>query len=94
MPAIRSLFSLVFPKVFGTTQRSQSQYADISNQHKVISGSTPKNGSRISAHPGIRVKTDISVRRREVDEESAVELTDMRRECSSSEKPMAPRESV
>ncbi|KPM41712.1 hypothetical protein AK830_g4838 [Neonectria ditissima] len=97
MPAIRSLFSLVFPKVFGTTQRDKP-YANISNQSKPISNSQ-KNFSKGSSQPAIRVKTEFTVHSRHQDDSSCVELTNMesddREERHSSErKPTTPSESV
>ncbi|KAF7558016.1 hypothetical protein G7Z17_g316 [Cylindrodendrum hubeiense] len=93
MPAIRSLFSQMFPKVFGSTARSKPGYADISNQSKPISS------SKASYQTTIQVKTDFSVnssRSRHHDDSSTIELTNMtpsHHERHHS-KPTTPRESV
>lgn len=98
MPAIRSLFSLVFPKVFGTTQ-GKSAYANISSGAKTPS-STHKLASK-SSMPAIRVKKEFTVRSRHKDEVSIVELSHMpfgsdptTSRNSSEKKPTTPHESV
>ncbi|RTE80648.1 hypothetical protein BHE90_004855 [Fusarium euwallaceae] len=71
MPAIRSLFSLVFPKVFGTTARSKSEYANIS-EGKQPSSSQRSTSKALSQGPGgVRAS-------KTPNETSAMELTNMR----------------
>ncbi|KAH6972889.1 hypothetical protein BKA56DRAFT_691503 [Ilyonectria sp. MPI-CAGE-AT-0026] len=95
MPAIRSLFSQIFPKVFGSTQRSMPPYANLSNQSKPISNSQ-KTPSKAESQPAIRVKTEFSVRSSDHDNSSTVELTNMshERHHSSQGRPTTPREPV
>lgn len=100
MPAIRSLFSLVFPKVFGTTQRGKSNYANISSEQKQMSDSQ-KLTSKGSSQRAIRVLKEFSVRSRHRDDVSYVEheLTNMpfadpTPRHSSDKKPTTPHESV
>ncbi|KAM5349279.1 hypothetical protein ACJ41O_005786 [Fusarium nematophilum] len=76
MPAIRSLLGAAFPKMFGTTQRGKSNYANLSNQSKPLSNSR-KNHSKSSSHPVILVNTEVSVRSRHQDDASTVELANM-----------------
>ncbi|KAL0936073.1 CFEM domain-containing protein [Colletotrichum truncatum] len=71
MPAIRSLFSLVFPKVFGTTQ-GKSNYANISSQQQ-MSGSQ-KLSSKASSFLAIRVKKEFTIKSKHKDDVSIVEL--------------------
>ncbi|KAF6815225.1 CFEM domain-containing protein [Colletotrichum sojae] len=98
MPAIRSLFSLVFPKVFGTTQ-GKSAYANISSGAKTPSSSQKLTSK--SSMPAIRVKKEFTIRSRHKDEVSIVELTHMpfggdhhTSRNSSEKKPTTPHESV
>ncbi|KAK1536051.1 CFEM domain-containing protein [Colletotrichum paranaense] len=100
MPAIRSLFSLVFPKVFGTTQRGKSNYANLSSQQKDLSNSQ-KVSSKGSSKPAIRVLKEFTVRSRHRDDVSYVEheltagpFTDPSSRPSSEKKPITPHESV
>ncbi|KAJ4185738.1 hypothetical protein NW755_008189 [Fusarium falciforme] len=93
MPAIRSLFSLVFPKVFGTTARSKSEYANIS-EGKQASSSQKSTSKALSQGQGVRVSKNPN-------ETSAMELTDMRFDYhhhhgrhSSEKLPVTPREPV
>ncbi|OLN88357.1 hypothetical protein CCHL11_00225 [Colletotrichum chlorophyti] len=67
MPAIRSLFSLVFPKVFGTTQKSTSSYANLKGQPGQMSN-TPKLSSKNSSKRAIRVCKEFSIRSRHRDD--------------------------
>ncbi|KAF4468575.1 CFEM domain-containing [Fusarium albosuccineum] len=108
MPAIRSLFSLVFPKVFGTTRGERSSYANISHpSSNPLSKNSQKSSSKVlsshpSSHPSIRVRTEFSTRSAHVDDSSAVELTQMghqhyhvdHRRHSSEKKPVTPNEPV
>ncbi|KAF6829345.1 CFEM domain-containing protein [Colletotrichum plurivorum] len=98
MPAIRSLFSLVFPKVFGTTQ-GKSAYANISSGAKTPSSSQKLTSK--SSMPAIRVKKEFTIRSRHKDEVSIVELSHMpfggdhhTSRNSSEKKPTTPHESV
>ncbi|KAH7125892.1 hypothetical protein EDB81DRAFT_730175 [Dactylonectria macrodidyma] len=98
MPSIRSLFSQIFPKVFGSTQRSTPPYTNLSGQSKPISN--PSRGSKMPAQQSIRVDTDFSVRSKHRDDSSTVELTTLaeshedRRPESETKRPMTPSESV
>ncbi|KAK2016857.1 CFEM domain-containing protein [Colletotrichum eremochloae] len=94
MPAIHSLFSVVFPKVFGTTQRGgKSNYANLSEPTDPSSGPLKL--------PAIRVQKEFflkSGRRGDVTytdhELIQIPFRDPN-SCSSSEKkPISPRESV
>ncbi|KZL80834.1 cfem domain-containing protein [Colletotrichum incanum] len=101
MPAIRSLFSLVFPKVFGTTQRGgKSSYANLSEQQKPTSHSQ-KMSSKGSLRKAIRVQKEFSLRSGRRDDVSYMEheLTDIpfrdpNSRVSSEKKPTTPHESV
>ncbi|KAJ4312890.1 hypothetical protein N0V84_009699 [Fusarium piperis] len=91
MPAIRSLFGLIFPKVFGTTHRSKSEYANIS-EGKQVSSSQKSTSKALSRGQSVRVSETPN-------NTSTMELTDMRfdhhHERHSSEKlPVTPREPV
>jgi hypothetical protein len=98
MPSIRSLFSKIFPKVFGTTNKGQSSYANISNQSK--QGVNPqKNTSRISSKPAVQVEPEFTVMSRHQEDSSCVELRDMTYDDhegrpSLEKKPATPREPV
>ncbi|RSL82617.1 hypothetical protein CDV31_016919, partial [Fusarium ambrosium] len=68
MPAIRSLFGLIFPKVFGTTHRRKSEYANISD---ITQASAQKSTAKaLSQSQGVRVSKTRN-------ETSAMELTNM-----------------
>ncbi|KAK2000998.1 CFEM domain-containing protein [Colletotrichum falcatum] len=62
MPAIYALFSVMFPKVFGTTQRgAKSNYANLSEQKNPAS--TPlKLTSKISGRAAIRVHKEFFIK--------------------------------
>lgn len=90
MPAIRSLFSLVFPKVFGSTNRSKSDYANI--EAKQGSSSQRSESNNLSQQSqGVRVS-------KMPNQTSAMELNDMRfhypRQHSVEKPPVTPREPV
>ncbi|GKT83808.1 CFEM domain-containing protein [Colletotrichum tofieldiae] len=97
MPAIRSLFSLVFPKVFGTTQRGgKSSYANLSEQQKATPNSQ-KMSSKGSSQKAIRVQKEFSLRSGRRDDVSYTEheLTDLpfrdpNSRVSSEKKPTTP----
>ncbi|RSL67658.1 hypothetical protein CEP53_002874 [Fusarium sp. AF-6] len=92
MPAIRSLFSLVFPKVFGTTARSKSEYANISEGKQPSSSQRSTSKALSQGQGGGRVS-------KTPNETSAMELTNMRFDYhhgrhSSEKLPVTPREPV
>ncbi|TDZ30088.1 hypothetical protein CTRI78_v011889 [Colletotrichum trifolii] len=99
MPAIRSLFSLVFPKVFGTTQ-GKSNYANLSDQKQM--SSSQKLSSNASKYPAIRIKKEFTIRSRHRDEATSVvdpvELRSMPYQGDSwppsATKPTTPHEAV
>ncbi|KAF4972595.1 hypothetical protein FSARC_868 [Fusarium sarcochroum] len=97
MPAIRSLFGLVFPKVFASTNRSKLSYANVSNS-KPLSASN-RISSKPLSNPKIKVETDISMYSRHQDDSSIMELTRMRHEDQedrqwTERKPTVPSEPV
>ncbi|RSM06413.1 hypothetical protein CDV31_009187 [Fusarium ambrosium] len=93
MPAIRSLFSLVFPKVFGTTARSKSEYANISEGKQPSSSQRSTSKALSQGQGGVRAS-------KTPNETSAMELTNMRfdyhhgRHSSEKLPPVTPREPV
>ncbi|RSL98397.1 hypothetical protein CEP52_010355 [Fusarium oligoseptatum] len=92
MPAIRSLFSLVFPKVFGTTARSKSEYANISEGKQPSSSQRSTSKALSQGQGGVRAS-------KTPNETSAMELTNMRFDYhhgrhSSEKLPVTPREPV
>ncbi|WQF77475.1 Putative extracellular membrane protein, CFEM [Colletotrichum destructivum] len=101
MPAIRSLFSLVFPKVFGTTQRGKSNYANISDQHKLQSGSQKFSSMGSASKKAIRVQKEFSLRSGRRDDVSYTEheltnlpFRDPNSRASSEKNPAMPHEAV
>ncbi|KAK1978650.1 CFEM domain-containing protein [Colletotrichum cereale] len=102
MPAIRSLFSVVFPKVFGTTQRGgKSSYANLSEQQNPIS--SPLKLSALKPHAAIRVQKEFCVRsgrRGDVSytEHELIQIPfrdpNSNSRTSSEKKPTTPHESV
>lgn len=101
MPAIRSLFSLVFPKVFGTTQRGKSNYANISDQHKLQSDSQKFSSIGSASKKAIRVQKEFSLRSGRRDDVSYTEheltnlpFRDPNSRASSEKNPAMPHEAV
>ncbi|KAF5718536.1 CFEM domain-containing protein [Fusarium mundagurra] len=96
MPAIRSLFGQVFPRVFASTNRSKNSYANISKESKPTSDR--KGGANT---PQITIETEISTRySRHHDDSSVIELTHMGHKQGHEEsawtdrKPAVPSEPV
>jgi hypothetical protein len=95
MPAIRALFGIIFPKVFASTNRSKSSYANISKESK------PNSDRKGMNTPQITIETEISTRySRHHDDSSVIELTHVGREQGHEEsawtdrRPVVPSEPV
>ncbi|KAF4996192.1 hypothetical protein FGRMN_4640 [Fusarium graminum] len=74
MPSIRSLFGTLFPRVFGTTNKSKDAYANISHNSVPLSRSH-KNDFKGLPTLKSRMDTDLSGFHR--DDSSVMELTDV-----------------
>ncbi|KAK8137908.1 CFEM domain-containing protein [Apiospora sp. TS-2023a] len=88
MPAIRSLFSLVFPKVFGTTRGDKSSYAlnSFSPASKLSSGNKLKSQAGTSSSSGgtqIKVKQEWTVMSNPVGNESDEHLVGFDRQIEA-----------
>ncbi|KAK7951030.1 CFEM domain protein [Apiospora aurea] len=87
MPAIRSLFSLVFPKVFGTTRGDKSSYAlnSFSPASKLSSGNKLKSqgGTSTSGGTQIKVKQEWAVMSNPVGNESDEHLVGFDRQIEA-----------
>ncbi|KAG8356337.1 hypothetical protein FVEN_g5656 [Fusarium venenatum] len=91
MPAIRSLFGTLFPRVFGTTNKSKDAYANISYNSGHLSKSH-KHDFKGIATLDTRVEADLSAFSRHNDDSSIMELTDVGREMGK--RPAVPSEPV
>ncbi|KAK9778379.1 hypothetical protein SCAR479_04781 [Seiridium cardinale] len=87
MPAIRSLFSKVFPQMFGTTRGGKSEYAYGNSQgySSKLSGKPKLVSTTDSAH--IRVKQEWTVMSNAVDNRSDVELRSFEQQIAVVESP-------
>ncbi|KAM0228301.1 hypothetical protein ACHAPO_010845 [Fusarium lateritium] len=91
MPAIRSLFGTIFPRVFGTTNKSKDAYANISHNSGHLSRSHRHDLKSLPTQ-NTRVEADPSAFSRHYDDSSVMELTDVGREMGK--KPAVPSEPV